>query len=772
MEVLFIDQNHGYDYEIDDHELGVKIYNNNKNEKKYFSFSNCEYYKGCAGNLEIVFQLSFTSTHFFYVLKKGDELFGVRQKIRDKTNIFDQRIQIYDKSLKINKTGIASISLYVLKGKKRVFGKRINGILSRKQQNEWIKIKLPIEEKKILGSIKLKNRAFFITYYPNKEAISLSKVFVEEIDSRIKNVVLRNRSNVEIYFRNKRYNFDFRKKEGERGTRVFGNKKGIPNSVILTIKINKRKYYLYSYRGMNYVTSVAKKAYGINTKLKLTIFNNDIIIFGKYNNSYKKITGECDYIYIKAADEPIGKFKRPFIKIWKSFVFAKVPLERFTNTEEIHRGMYMGNKYRKLFPFYMNNDLKEDFQVFGKKKVKHDIILFRANVGNGTSCTILPFAKEYSFVGTIKQRLAQKLESGKHGRQTNLYFEKFSSKADESAIKVFEEVQKQKTESDNYFILDKACDDFSRLKKQFGEKIVRKYSLKHYRLIYRADCFISSEFSNHVINDRIFINGLRAKITETPLIFLQHGIMFAKPIENPMAAGFRKKNVKINLKKIVISSELEANEFYKVGYEPDDLLLTGLATFDDPTVNKLTKYAYMPTYRFWEERLVYEGKLEETGYYSDIKNVIQAFESNGLLDKLLIVPHNKFAKYILDHFPNYKDNICTNPSRALTVAKIFITDYSSAIYDAINRGAYPIFWWKENSILIDNYQAEPSLNSDTAPGPMAYNETQLINLVRKAEKNNFKLENKYKNKYRKINNFSDNENTVRIVNYLKSAKII
>lgn len=773
METLFINRDSNYDYQVDENETGVTIINVVTGAKYNFNFQECPSYSGALEKKEkIIYQLSFTSTSFFYVLEKDGKLFGVRQNIRDKNNNRDSRIRSYDKHLKFHKTGIATVTMYLIQNGKELFAARINGLLSRKQQNEWLKIKLPIKDKKILGSIMLEGRSFFVTYYPKKESVSLSKVFVEEADSRINSVAINNRSNVEIEFENKKYNFDFRKKENRRGTKIFGSDEKLPNDIILTFKVNKKKYYIYSYKKRNYLTTIPRKAYGVKSNLKVKFYGSNAIIFGKYNNSYKRITGDCDYLYIKAEDKPIGKFKRPFGNFWKSFVFSMIPVSRLVDTEEIHRGMYLGNESQNLFPLYMNNKLAEDFQVFGKKKMNKDIVIFRANVGDGTSCTILPFAEEYSFISTVKQRLARVLEGRGHKNRTNLYFEKFAAKADESAIKVFEKVQAQSTTSDNYFILDQRSPDFNKLKKRYGKNVVKKYSLQHYRLIYRADYFISSEFSNHVINDRIFINHLRNKIMKTPLIFLQHGIMFAKPIENPMAAGFRKKNVKINLKKIVVSSELEAKEFYKVGYQPSDLLLTGLATFDNPVVDKLTKYAYMPTYRFWEEHLVYEGRLEETGYYRDIKNVIKAFEDNGLMDKLLIVPHNKFANYIMEHFPDYKGNICTNPSKALTVSKIFITDYSSAIYDAVNRGAYPIFWWKEKELLIEKYQATPSLNENTAPGPIAYNEKELIKEIFAAEKNNYNLSTIYKKKYRLINSFSDNKNTERILAYLKSQKIV
>src|SRR5699024_7617252 len=101
-----------------------------------------------------------------------------------------------------------------------------------------------------------------------------------------------------------------------------------------------------------------------------------------------------------------------------------------------------------------------------------------------------------------------------------------------------------------------------------------------------------------VIASRVFSNKLSSSISKTPLYFLQHGIMFAKPVDNPMAMGFHKENVSFNLKKSVISSDLEAKEFYKMGYCSEDLMKTGLPKLDNATLDESAdKIAYMPTWR-------------------------------------------------------------------------------------------------------------------------------------------------------------------------------
>nr|WP_315850785.1 CDP-glycerol glycerophosphotransferase family protein [Bacillus pumilus] len=325
----------------------------------------------------------------------------------------------------------------------------------------------------------------------------------------------------------------------------------------------------------------------------------------------------------------------------------------------------------------------------------------------------------------------------------------------------------------NYFILNKKSSAYPALKAKYGKGIIPKYSLRHYLSIFNASYFISSELSNHVLNDRLYIDHLRERIMSVPLVFLQHGIMFAKPVDNPMAFGFHKDKNQYNIYKSVISSELEAGEFYKMNYDREDLILTGLATFDHAKlVDGADKIAFMPTYRYWEEGLIYTNRIEETSYYKVLIKIIKSFEEAGLLDRLLIVPHNKFSQYVYQNLPQYKHLISDNPSEALKVSKVFITDYSSAIYDAQYRGAYPIFYWEEKDYLIRQYKAIPPVNDENAPGPIAYNTQELIRIVKHAIDRQYVVEDEYKEKYLKINSFNDNQNTKRITDFLKEHQII
>src|SRR5699024_234738 len=351
---------------------------------------------------------------------------------------------------------------------------------------------------------------------------------------------------------------------------------------------------------------------------------------------------------------------------------------------------------------------------------------------------------------------------------------KDASSANESGFKVFEEINHlENVESINKFIIDINNEKFHELKKLYGKDIIKLYSFSHYIYLFAATNFISSELSNHVLAVRVYNDLLNDKIRRTPLYFLQHGIMFAKPVDNPMALGFHKSNQVNNLKKSVISSDLEAKEFYKMGYTENDLIKTGLPKLDSATLNvHADKIAYMPTWRYWEEGSIIRNDIENTTYYQSLIEVIYAFEKASLLDRLLIVPHNKFAEYIKDNLVQYRDIISTDPSEALKNSVIFITDYSSIIYDAIYRGAYPIFYWKEKDYLIKHYKATPPVNEKNAPGKIATSPQDLIDFVKIAMESNYEIPVEITKKYMKINEFNDNLNTYRVIKELQKLKVL
>lgn len=587
-------------------------------------------------------------------------------------------------------------------------------------------------------------------------------------------------NNIELYHGEDNSSFNYTKKTRGKVGRIFENTDvtKLPKETILILfKVNGQKYFVH--RKSDYLLLTRNRPfYVLGHGVRMQSFNtkNNIVLLGRFTHYARFANDKFNRVYLNNINHPISVINRVFprIPLLRRFVIIKIPKGKLKINDQIHNSLYVGNE-----EFIVHN-LK---RKYNDKKVKtlnmsiedEEVVILRTTLGGNLAVTRIPYTPEYSKLNRWKITVAKYASKlFRPDKKTNLYFEKKSNKADESGYRIFERVMNEaQINSNNYFILDPTHPDYLELKEKYGRNIIAKYSYKHFLEIFRANFLISSELANHLLNDRLYIDSLRKKIMNIPLIFLQHGIMFAKPVDNPMAYGFHKDKNPYYIYKSVISSDLEAEQFYKMGYSHKDLLKTGLATFDYATLQQnADKIAYMPTYRYWEEGLIYKGQIHNTSYYKSIIDVIKAFEDANLLDRLLIVPHNKFSEFIFENMPDYSSIISTNPSQALKESVIFITDYSSAIYDAIMRGAYPIFHWQEKDYLIENYKAIPPVNEENAPGPISNNTQELISLVKYAIESNYRLEPEYVKKYMRINEFNDRKNSDRIIEFLKAENII
>lgn len=737
------------------------------------------------GDDQILCKLELQNNQIIYIYVLNQTVYWINYSMKSKNNpknTFEISIEHYTDFINIEKKGFADIVVNIPSAQiQTVF----EGLLSSKNANIAFDCELPIDtqsKRVLLGKAKCGIHELVVMYFPIVKKVKLIKykfkILTCQKDLSIeaqhyKSIVIHTKLNEKIEAK-------LTSKEKKIASLKFlTDKNNISGNILAIFVVNRKKYYVYLKRKGIYLSNQAPdEITKFHNHFKVISFGKHIYIFGRMAHQAYRSFGKYDYLYVGNVKKQISKFKRPFrnIKFLKQFGFFKINASALDFNQSIHYSLYLGTKDFPLHQFPLQKNEKP-LNIYRIHKIDNKIIAIRTNVNNKATYSIVPYIPMYSFSNRIKIKLAKIISNIFYKNKkynVNLYFEKQASKADESGFRVFEKVKTlDNLRSKNFFILDKNAPNFKDLKKKYGKDLIERFSFRHYLAIFNADYFISSELSNHVINDRIFNNAIVEKIKKVPLIFLQHGIMFAKPVENPMVKSFYKNYTAYNIYKNVVSSKLEAKEFYKMGYDDSDLLYTGLATFDYAYLDKTSdKVVFMPTYRFWEEGMIYSGNIDKTTYHKSILKVIHAFENAGMLDKLVIVPHNKFAEYIYEGMPEYKHMIDTNPSNALKIGRIFITDFSSAIYDAIYRGAYPIFYWEDKNYLIAKYQAVPPVNEENAPGPIAINTDELIDLVKKAINRNYELEDEYKAKYKKINEFSDYQNTTRIIDFLLKDKIL
>src|SRR5699024_7191047 len=103
--------------------------------------------------------------------------------------------------------------------------------------------------------------------------------------------------------------------------------------------------------------------------------------------------------------------------------------------------------------------------------------------------------------------------------------------------------------------------------------------------------------------------------------------------------------------------------------------------------------------------------------------------------------HPKFVEVLQKVFSD-KVNIEPDINKGLEESRIFISDFSSASYDAHYRGAYIIYYWEEQDYLIENYKAVPPIDETNSDGVPVYNVDKLIGEVEKTIIFKYKMEKK------------------------------
>lgn len=344
------------------------------------------------------------------------------------------------------------------------------------------------------------------------------------------------------------------------------------------------------------------------------------------------------------------------------------------------------------------------------------------------------------------------------GNTSKIFFEKFSSKYEESASVLFEDVI-ERGERNSYFIIDKESLHYNKIPEKYKKYIIEKYSFRHYLYFFLAKTFISTESMNHSIELNICDANVSLKIGkgEYDYIFLQHGVMYMYCLENRSdfikGQGFTKNS------KVVVSSQTEADHFITYGrFSQSDLIVSGLPKFDrNYRLPNADKILIMPTSRDFEYNVIRLTPTEST-YYEFVKKIIACIPEE-LKDKVIVVGH-----------PLLKDQLMTTDlkkyipkeyvyNELLQDTKLLITDYSSISYDAFYRGSNVIFCWEDKELCLGAMNYTLMLNEKNAFADISYSFDDLTELIRK----NYygKQEEENIAKYRNIVTYYDNKNTER-----------
>ena len=497
-----------------------------------------------------------------------------------------------------------------------------------------------------------------------------------------------------------------------------------------------------------------------------------IKIIGKKQYSSKDIKLEINN------EEYDLNFKNGF-KIIKGFRLNKykieIPLNKISNMDIQNKILV---KYEDLEPgrivynlFDMNKTGNRSSKVI---KYNNRAIYLRQTVKNTMYLTVREITPYDDFKGKTKITVGYVLSKLMiFKKDFILLFEKEASRYEESASVLYEKLIDMGYKN-IYYIINKDNIKLKDIKEKYKKNILYKGTLKHIAYFFKCKKFIGTEALGHAMQlrvaNKLVVDKIKSK--NNKYVFLQHGVMYMVSLSSDLRTGFKKLDM--DLHKIVVSSEEEANHFVELGgFDKEDLYICGLPKFDTAVkYDNADKIVIMPTWRRWEAN---EASInyENTKYYKMIKRIVEAIPEK-LHDKVIILPHPLMLKEIKNN-KEYKKYIPKNEftyDDILKECKLLITDYSSIAYDAYFRGSNVIFYWEEKEECMKQYgeKAKLMLNEENAFADICYDKEQLSKVV---EKNYYEKRNKAnEKKYKKIVQFEDRKNTERLIDMLKKDGIL
>ena len=362
------------------------------------------------------------------------------------------------------------------------------------------------------------------------------------------------------------------------------------------------------------------------------------------------------------------------------------------------------------------------------------------------------------YIGKMKRILPHK--------KINLYYEKNSFKAEEGTFEIFEQAVKLES-SENYFVLDENSPQWEQLSKY--KNVIRKYSKEYYELLYRADCFISTETSSHLNVHRAVNKYVRKALLEKKFVFLQHGVTYLKCQGAGSVFGKDKEG---EPDYIVVGSDKEAKVVAKMLHIPKKRCIkTGLpifSTIEHEHINEESDdvITIMFTWKPSEEHML--SHFEDSTYYKKVQETYSIVKKYYSKEKINIVPHPKVYELLMN--TDMADMVWDRPvSEALAITKVMITDYSSACYNAFYQGAAVIFYQPDLE-EFENEVGKLVPKDDEYVGYRCFDINTMEQIIQKGYKALRSQE--FIDRYLTINEFVDGKNCQRIYEFMKQEKII
>lgn len=357
-----------------------------------------------------------------------------------------------------------------------------------------------------------------------------------------------------------------------------------------------------------------------------------------------------------------------------------------------------------------------------------------------------------------------------------IYFDKIY-KAGDNAEYLYKYASKQNDGIKHYYVINKASNDYKRLKKEkaniliFGSKKLRIYSLYAEVILATHKNVIS--FLGFTKPSRKFFQDL----FNPEIVCIQHGLTM-------QAIAQHQNRLEDNTKLYMCASKYEIENLSKdiYGYDKDKLKLVGLARFDGLINNDKRQILISPTWRKnaantstrMGNTREYTEEFKTTEYFNIFNNLIndskliESAKKNNY--NIIFMLHPVITAQEKDFQGNDFIKILTVNSgisyeQLLTESSLMVTDYSGIQYDFAYMRK-PIIYFHPDE-LPAQYE-DGGINYETMGfGPICKKSKELVDMLCDYMDNNCKTKEEYIKRADDFFAFNDHNNCQRIYDEIK-----
>lgn len=340
-------------------------------------------------------------------------------------------------------------------------------------------------------------------------------------------------------------------------------------------------------------------------------------------------------------------------------------------------------------------------------------------------------------------------------------------KAQDTGFRFFQYMRTQHPERNVYYVIEKDSPELRNVK-DLGN-ILYFRSKEHIWHCIMARRVIGSHHPDYLYPLR---TERFKKIVKAKKVFLQHGVMGTKNMVRNYGVSAQSFDTDL----FIVSSDYEKSYIVQdFGYDPKEVVVTGLSRFDSLLKNDVAvkrQLLIIPTWRDW---ITTDEKFLESEYFERYRELVfhpslHEFATKYNFEVVFCLHPNmqRFTPYFKDAPVKIVSQGEIDVQYLLKESSMMITDYSSVAFDMSFLHKPIIYYQFDRNRFIGKFPSHLDLDNDL-PGDIVDNIDEVLECVENYARNDFAMKPEYQKRAAKFLKYHDTNACKRI--YEKILKI-